>query len=208
MQPPESVKPDCGTVIWPPDDNGIGSVHRAVCLVLKRPLLAAAIAAIALACSAERAAADLRLCNNTGGRVGIALGYKDNEGWITEGWWNLSQRSCETLLRGNLVARFYYIYAVDYDRGGEWSGKAFMCTRDKEFSIRGTHDCLARGYERTGFFEVDTGEQRTWTVQLTDAGEQAPRSPLQPGSPMLSVPGARPPSAAPSAPQQPGTPLR
>ena len=68
-----------------------------------------------------------------------------------------------------LVARFYYIYAVDYDRGGEWSGQAFMCTRDKEFTIRGIEDCLARGFDRTGFFEVDTGEQRSWTVQLTES---------------------------------------
>ena len=81
-------------------------------------------------------------------------------GWTTEGWWNLSARTCETLLRGDLVARFYYIYAIDYDRGGEWSGQAFMCTRDKEFTIRGNEDCLARGFDRAGFFEVDTGEQR------------------------------------------------
>jgi hypothetical protein len=26
-----------------------------------------------------------------------------------------------------------------------------MCTRDKEFTIRGIGDCLARGYDRTGF---------------------------------------------------------
>ena len=128
--------------------------------------------------TASPAAADLRLCNNTGGRVGIAIGYKDGEGWVTEGWWNLAARSCETLLRGGLVARFYYVYGVDYDRGGEWSGQAFMCTRDKEFTIRGTQDCLARGFDRTGFFEVDTGEQRTWTVQLTETGEQTPRSPI------------------------------
>ena len=117
---------------------------------------------------AQPAAADFRLCNNTGSRVGIAIGYKDSDGWTTEGWWNLSARSCETLLRGTLVARFYYVYALDYERGGEWSGQAFMCTRDKEFTIRGIDDCLARGYERTGFFEVDTGEQRSWTVQLTE----------------------------------------
>src|SRR5215207_7866693 len=130
------------------------------------------------------AMADFRLCNNTGSRVGIAMGYKDGDGWITEGWWNLSSRTCETLLRGNLVARFYYIYAVDYDRGGEWSGKAFMCTRDKEFTIRGSDDCLARGFEKTGFFEVDTGEQRTWTVQLTESTEHAPARPLQPQAPL------------------------
>ena len=98
------------------------------------------------------ASADFRLCNNTTGKVGIALGYKDNEGWVTEGWWNLGPRSCETLLRGTLVARYYYVYAIDYDRGGEWSGKAFMCSREKEFTIRGTEDCLARGFDRTGLF--------------------------------------------------------
>ena len=123
------------------------------------------------------AAADFRLCNNTGSRVGVALGYKDAEGWTTEGWWNVSARSCETLLRGALVARYYYIYAVDYDRGGEWSGHAFMCSREKEFTIRGTENCLARGYDRTGFFEVDTGEQRSWTVQLTDSGTNRSRRP-------------------------------
>jgi uncharacterized membrane protein len=36
-------------------------------------------------------------------------------------------------------------------------GQAVMRTRDKEFTIRGVGDCLARGYGRTGFFEVDTG---------------------------------------------------
>jgi uncharacterized membrane protein len=130
------------------------------------------------------AAADFRLCNNTSSRVGIALGYKDAEGWTTEGWWNVSSRSCETLLRGTLVARYYYIYALDYDRGGEWSGQAFMCSRDKEFTIKGTENCLARGFDRTGYFEVDTGEQRAWTVQLTESNEQQPvqRVPGIPGT--------------------------
>jgi uncharacterized membrane protein len=152
-----------------------------------RALLPAAMALMAVVGSAQPAAADFRLCNNTGSRVGIAIGYKDSDGWTTEGWWNLSARSCETLLRGTLVARFYYIYALDYERGGEWSGQAFMCTRDKEFTIRGIDDCLARGYERTGFFEVDTGEQRSWTVQLTEANEQSPGSPTS-GSSLMPAP--------------------
>jgi uncharacterized membrane protein len=136
--------------------------------------------ALMLFAAVSPAAADFRLCNNTSSRVGISLGYKDAEGWTTEGWWNLSARSCETLLRGQLVARFYYVFAVDYDRGGEWSGKAFMCTRDKEYTIRGIDDCLARGYDRVGYFEVDTGEQRSWTVQLTDSNEQIPQRSLPP----------------------------
>ena len=147
------------------------------------------------------AAADFRLCNNTSSRVGIALGYKDAEGWTTEGWWNVSSRSCETLLRGTLVARYYYIYALDYDRGGEWSGQAFMCSRDKEFTIKGTENCLARGFDRTGFFEVDTGEQRAWTVQLSDTAESGQQQrPLTPGTPMLPTPGRQAPAQAPKGP--------
>jgi uncharacterized membrane protein len=148
-----------------------------------RALLIPALSFVAACLWNGSAAADFRLCNNTSSRVGIALGYKDAEGWTTEGWWNVSSRSCETLLRGTLVARFYYIYAIDYDRGGEWSGQAFMCSRDKEFTIRGADNCLARGFDRTGFFEVDTGEQRAWTVQLTDSNEQpAQRVPGIPGT--------------------------
>jgi uncharacterized membrane protein len=157
--------------------------------LLRSFLRAAAPALLFAFITALPAHADFRLCNNTGSRVGVAIGYKDAEGWTTEGWWNISARSCDTLLRGALVARYYYIYAVDYDRGGEWSGHAFMCSRDKEFTIRGTDNCLARGYDRTGFFEVDTGEQRSWTVQLTDTAEQGPgRTLLPPGTPPPLVP--------------------
>ena len=155
------------------------------------PLLVGSVLAVPALCAFPAPAhADFRLCNNTSSRVGIALGYKDAEGWVTEGWWNISSHACETLLKGTLVARYYYIYGLDYDRGGEWSGQAFMCSRDKEFTIKGTDNCLARGYDRTGFYEVDTGEQRSWTVQLTEAGEQnVPRmQPTLPGLP--NAPGA------------------
>jgi hypothetical protein len=76
-----------------------------------------------------------------------------------------------------------------------------MCSREKEFTIRGTDNCLARGYDRTGFFEVDTTEQRSWTVQLTDSAEQAPDRPLPPRTPGPS----RPPSAAPTTPPAGGS---
>ena len=164
-----------------------------------RPKLGALLAFGVLALWADPAAADFRLCNNTANRVGIALGYKDAEGWTTEGWWNVSSRSCETLLKGTLVARYYYIYALDYDRGGEWSGQAYMCSRDKEFTIKGTENCLARGFDRTGFFEVDTGDQRAWTVQLTESNEQ-PAQQRVPGIPGTVGPGGN----VPGLPSQPG----
>jgi uncharacterized membrane protein len=123
--------------------------------------------------AAGPAYADLKLCNTTASRVGVAIGYKDAGGWATEGWWNIASHTCETLLKGVLIGRYYYIHAVDYDRGGEWAGSLFMCTDDKSFTIRDTKDCLKRGYKRTGFFEVDTGEERDWTVRLTDPEGEA-----------------------------------
>src|SRR5262245_20037990 len=150
-------------------------------------LLAATVVAIFLIGAETPALADFRLCNQTPSRVGIAIGYKDKDGWTTEGWWNLPTKTCETLLRGTLVARYYYVYGVDYDRGGEWSGQAYMCTRDKEFTVRGTEDCLARGYDRTGFFEVDTGQQQSWTVTLTETGETSRSTPSMP---LLPIPPA------------------
>jgi uncharacterized membrane protein len=171
-------------------------------------MLLAIVAFAGLAASATPALANFRLCNNTSSRVGVAIGYKDAQGWTTEGWWNLPSRTCETILKGNLVARYYYVYAVDYDRGGEWMGQAFMCTRDKEFTIRGIDNCLARGYDRTGFFEVDTGEQSTWTVQLTETSEQPPSKPLPSGNPLSAMPptgaGATQPTPVRPAPGQPG----
>jgi uncharacterized membrane protein len=112
------------------------------------------------------ARADLKLCNQTESRVGAALGYKDKQGWVTEGWWTVDPQKCVTFLKGPLIARFYYVFAVDYDKGGSWGGNSMMCTRDKVFTIRGIEDCEARGYRKTGFFEVDTKEETDWTVSL------------------------------------------
>jgi uncharacterized membrane protein len=117
---------------------------------------------------AAPARADFRLCNNTSNRVSVSIAYTDGETWISEGWWNLKAAACETLVRGPLAAQFYYVYAMD-ERGAEWKGKAFMCTRDREFRITGREDCFIRGFDRSGFFEIDTGKDaRNWTVQLSD----------------------------------------
>ena len=94
---------------------------------------------------ASAALADLKLCNTTSSRIGVAIGYQDPTGWTTEGWWNISAQTCETIYKGTLSSRFYYIHAIDYDRGGEWAGKSFMCTGDKSFTIRGVQDCSRRG---------------------------------------------------------------
>jgi uncharacterized membrane protein len=120
------------------------------------------------------ALADLKLCNTTTNRVGVAIGYRDAAGTLTtEGWWTLPGQTCETLYKGPLPSRFWYVHAIDYDGGGEWAGKAYMCTIDKAFTIKSGTDCAKQGYNRTGFFEVDVNQSADWTVRLTDPGEGA-----------------------------------
>jgi uncharacterized membrane protein len=126
--------------------------------------------------SQSPALADLKLCNYTASRVGVAVGYKDQDGWVTEGWWNVLSNSCETMFTGELKARFYYVHAVDYDRGGEWAGKDLMCVGDKAFTIKGVDSCSERGYKRTGFYEVDTGEAKEFTIRLTDPGDSGAKT--------------------------------
>jgi uncharacterized membrane protein len=140
-----------------------------------KPHVTASALALALTLSAIPARADLKLCNTTSSRIGVAIGYQDPNGWTTEGWWNVAPQTCETLYKGALSSRFYYIHAIDYDRGGEWAGKSVMCTVDKAFTIRGVQDCIRRGYKGTGFFEVDTQEAKDWTIRLTDPSEGGAR---------------------------------
>ncbi len=113
------------------------------------------------------------MCNNTNNRVSVALGYTNGQNWVSEGWWNLKSLDCVTLLRGALAAEYYYLYAMD-ERGGEWKGKVFMCTSDREFKIDGKQDCFVRGFNRTGFFEVDTGKD----FEELDGAADRPGEPL------------------------------
>jgi uncharacterized membrane protein len=121
-------------------------------LSLARLGVAACAALAASAVLAAPARADLKLCNTTPNRVGVAIGYRDTGGGLTtEGWWTLPGQTCETLFK--------------------WAGNAFMCTIDKAFTIKTASDCAKQGYNRTGFFEVDVNQSTDWTIRLTDPSE-------------------------------------
>jgi uncharacterized membrane protein len=133
------------------------------------PLPLALVAAFGLlTLGASEARADFRVCNATQNLVGVGIGYRAKAGWVTEGWWHIEGSTCKTLIEGPLSSRFYYLYAEDAERGGRWDGPINMCVAEKEFKIAGVNDCFARGYQRAGFEEYDTGEQTSWMVQLTD----------------------------------------
>src|SRR5262245_21648485 len=132
----------------------------ALLAVLAYPIMAAALA--------TPAHADFRVCNATQNLVGVAIGYRAKTGWVTEGWWHIDGSTCKTLIEGALSSRYYYLYAEDAERGGRWDGPVNMCIAEKEFKIAGVQDCFARGFQRAGFQEYDTGEQASWMAQPTD----------------------------------------
>uniref|UniRef100_UPI0035A97C7B DUF1036 domain-containing protein n=1 Tax=Mesorhizobium sp. LHD-90 TaxID=3071414 RepID=UPI0035A97C7B len=129
---------------------------------------AGAVAVGLFSLAPTEARADFRVCNATQNLVGVGIGYRAKAGWVTEGWWHIEGSSCKTLIEGPLASRFYYLYAEDAERGGRWDGPITMCVAEKEFKIAGVTDCVARGFQRAGFEEYDTGEQASWMVQLTD----------------------------------------
>ncbi len=128
----------------------------------------ALLASVGTGIGAGEASAEFRVCNATQTAVGVAIGYRAKEGWISEGWWQIPPTTCSTLIEGQLQSRYYYLYAEDAARGGRWSGDVKMCVADNEFKIVGVQDCYARGYQQFGFKEYDTGRQGSWMVQLTD----------------------------------------
>lgn len=133
----------------------------------KRLALVATLAAGVQMIFPPIASAELSVCNDSESRVAIAVGYKDGEDWTTEGWWNLQPGACEAILPQPLGDRFYYLFARDWDTGGDWGGATPMCTQTKIFTIKGVQECLSRGFVRAGFSEIDTGEARAWTVRLS-----------------------------------------
>lgn len=149
------------------------AIHR---WMRRRLPLVGFAAMLGLGATAAPALADFRVCNATQSLVGVAIGYRAQAGWVTEGWWHIEASSCKTLIEGALASRYYYLYAEDAQRGGRWEGEINMCVAEREFKISGPGDCFARGFQRAGFQEYDTREQSSWMVQLTDepAGDGLP----------------------------------
>jgi uncharacterized membrane protein len=109
--------------------------------------------------------AGLRVCNNSDEAVGVALGTRGERGWQSKGWTEIVPGDCAALIEDRLIQDYYYLYATD-GTGGAWQGNVFLCSRGRDFEILGTGDCIARGYSRTPFFEVETYGAKKWTVIL------------------------------------------
>lgn len=115
------------------------------------------------------ASASMDVCNESTSRVGVALGYYSQDVWVSEGWWHIEGGNCAPVIQSDLTARYYYLFAIDFDAGGGWSGLSTLCVAPGEFTISGRNDCETRGHHTAGFMEIDTSSSPDWTVRLDEA---------------------------------------
>ncbi len=139
------------------------------------------VTCIILIVFSNAAFAEFRVCNKTSGRVGLAIGVQQGPIRITQGWFNIKANTCETPIKEDLKDGPYFIYATDYDRGGEWNGSELMCVNDREFYIENSNDCYARGFDKAGFRLIATKGLKNWTLDLNDS--QAAPKPSDPNAP-------------------------
>ncbi|HKY19306.1 MAG TPA: DUF1036 domain-containing protein [Rhizomicrobium sp.] len=131
-------------------------------------LLGVILGVMGLPLFAAPAQAAFHVCNKSNLAIRIAIGRFDGTNWTSEGWWTIQPKACAPLLTGPLQGRFYYLYASD-GAAGTWEGKTHFCVApDKRFRSVGRSDCAKRGFDRRGFFEVDTGKKPDWTQSLSN----------------------------------------
>lgn len=106
------------------------------------------------------ALAGLAVCNDTAVLHSVAIGYRSDDGWLSQGWWNIEAEDCVTVLGGDLANRYYYLMAKadgwDFDHEG-----IGFCILADVFDIAGDQDCDGRGYAQGQFLEIDTGKSAT-----------------------------------------------
>lgn len=115
------------------------------------------------------ALAGLEFCNQSNTTVHLALGYHENEEWISQGWWQIEPGRCATPITGDLKQRYYYYFAdatdPDYSFDDDDTNYEF-CVEADPFTIHGDETCEARGYFTEDFNELDTGDSLDFTLTL------------------------------------------
>lgn len=131
-------------------------------------ILAVTVVLSGASLGAKPAAAAFNVCNKTNLTTRVAIGRFDGTNWTSEGWWTIKPQTCAGILTGPLQGRFYYLYASD-GGAGTWEGKTNFCVApDNRFRAAGRRDCAKQGFDRRGFFEVDTGNKPDWTHTLSN----------------------------------------
>jgi uncharacterized membrane protein len=125
--------------------------------------------------SIHEAKAAMVFCNRTLTPIEAALGYREEENWVSEGWWQIEPGQCARVFGRPFTQRFYFYYGTALATTGKdkppfvWSGKYEFCTDTKAFRVEGDGNCEAQGYQTRGFQQIDLGSNtRDYTLDFKD----------------------------------------
>jgi uncharacterized membrane protein len=113
------------------------------------------------------AQAAMVFCNRMTVPIEAALGYRADGQWASEGWWQVPPNKCVRVIAKPLSERFYFYLGRTLQ--GEkitWGGKYMFCTDERPFKIVGDLECDGRGYFDSGFAQIETGEQKSFTLEF------------------------------------------
>ncbi len=120
--------------------------------------------------------AGLQFCNKTMRSIKIAIMYKKDVNWTTEGWYAYAPGQCASpiTLNAPLKNRTYYYYAKNenYTWGGRnEEGDAYGCISPSS-SFGGDADRCEPGQSYVAFRKVDTGNSLDFTMSLDAPDEE------------------------------------
>lgn len=118
----------------------------------------------------------LILCNKTAHLLWAATGQLTDDRFESRGWTRVPAEDCTQVINQNLDNRYYFFYAEAVTAQGDvvteagrrkiWGGEKPLCSKPTRFVIKGDENCVARGFDRHLFEQIDTGSARRWTVNL------------------------------------------
>lgn len=140
-------------------------------MLRKLAIVCGAIGAMAISGGAQ--AQGFRLCNLSSVDIEVAkalnTGNKNPQGGhiiISEGWYKFTKGECAVLWSGKLQYRYYLLFGQNKQVNKDWKGDIPICVSSQPFKIES--DLCAPDKNRRMFFQVDTGENESWTQNLRD----------------------------------------
>lgn len=137
-----------------------------------RPELIDALEAAAIR---RNAGAGLIVCNETEGRIAVALGRQRETIWEARGWWRLDAGGCARLVADHLSSANAWFYAerIGGTGGALQGGTESFCYSPSRFVAEGRTDCAGRGYSSAAYRQIPEPVDGTSRVELTIADFRA-----------------------------------
>jgi uncharacterized membrane protein len=121
------------------------------------------------------ATAELKVCNRTSYVLYTATATATAGEIASRGWTRIAPGDCQIVLRGDLTATLYYLYArTSQAHGGParaWGGGQSVCVKDVTFATHrpvSEHDCESDNFFALRFAAIDTHHLKSWTTTLSE----------------------------------------